>query len=160
MLLFVLQGGALVKVILSEDIKGIGKKGEIVEVADGYGRNFLLKNKKVVIATQGAVREAQAFKEKQDEKDALRLDEAISLKDKLEGKEIILYEKVGTEGRLFGSVTNKEICDQVNADFSLKLDKKKFEIKESIKGLGAYGCKIKIYPNVVASIKVIVKEQV
>ena len=147
------------KVILSEDIKGIGKKGEMVEVADGYGRNFLLKNKKAVIATQGALKEVQAFKEKQDEKDALRLDEAMSLKEKLEGKEIILYEKVGTEGRLFGSVTNKEICDQVNAAFSLKLDKKKFEIKDSIKGLGTYNCKIKIYPNVVASIKVIVKEQ-
>lgn len=147
------------KVILSEDIKGIGKKGEVIDVADGYGRNFLLKNKKAVLATSGAVKEVHAFKEKQDEKEALKIKEAKDLKSKLENTEVVLYETVGSEGKLFGSVTNKEICNKVNEKFSLKLDKKKFEIKENIKGLGTYSCKIKIYPKVTATIKIIVKEK-
>lgn len=147
------------KVILSEDIKSIGKKGEVVEVADGYGRNFLLKNKKAVLATSGAVKEVKVFKEKQDEKDALKLQEAKDLKKKLDNAEVIFYETVGAEGKLFGSVTNKEICNKVNETFSLKLDKKKFDIKENIKGLGTFSCKIKIYPSVTATIKVIVKEK-
>lgn len=146
------------KVILSEDIKGIGQKGQVVEVADGYGRNFLIKNKKAIIATEGALKEVKAFKDKQDEKEALRLQEAKDLAARLDGHEVVLYEKVGTEGRLFGSVTNKEICDQINQSFNLNLEKKKFELKDSIKTLGAYDCKIKIYPNVVAKIKVLVKE--
>ena len=146
------------KVILLEDIKGIGKKGQVVEVADGYGRNFLLKNKKAIIATEGALKEVKAFKDKQDEKEALRLQEAKDLAARLDGHEVVLYEKVGTEDRLFGSVTNKEICDQINQSFNLNLEKKKFELKDSIKTLGAYDCKIKIYPNVVAKIKVLVKE--
>ena len=146
------------KVILSEDIKGIGQKGQVVEVADGYGRNFLLKNKKAIIATEGALKEVKAFKDKQDEKEALRLQEAKDLAARLDGQEVVLYEKVGTEGRLFGSVTNKEICDQINQSFNLNLEKKKFELKDIIKTLGAYDCKIKIYPNVVAKIKVLVKE--
>lgn len=147
------------KIILSEDIKGIGRNGEIIEVADGYGRNFLLKNKKAILATKCALKEAQVFKEKQDEKDALRIEEFINLKEKLEGQKIILYEKVGTEGKLFGSITNKEICNQVNANFSLKLDKKKFEIQDNIKKLGTYNCKIKLYHNIISNIKIIVREQ-
>lgn len=147
------------KVILSEDIKSIGKKGEVVEVADGYGRNFLLKNKKAVLATSGAVKEVKVFKEKQNEKDALKLQEAKDLKKKLDNSEVVFYETVGAEGKLFGSVTNKEICNKINETFSLKLDKKKFDIKGNIKGLGTFSCKIKIYPSVTATIKVIVKEK-
>lgn len=142
------------KVILNEDIKGIGKKGQVVEVADGYGRNFLLKQKKAVLATEGGIKEVKAIKEKLDEKKAAELQEAKDLAARLEGQEIVFYEKVGTEGRLFGAVTNKEICEQVNKEFNLNLDKKKFEIKDSIKHLGVENCKIKIYPGVSAEIKV------
>lgn len=142
------------KVILNEDIKGIGKKGQVVEVADGYGRNFLLKLKKAVIATDGGIREVKAIKEKLDEKKAAELQAAKDLAAKLEGQEIVFHEKVGTEGRLFGAVTNKEICDQVNKQFNLNLDKKKFDLKDSIKHLGVELCKIKIYPGVTAEIKV------
>ena len=97
------------KVILNEDVKGIGRKGEVVTVADGYGRNFLLKNKKAILATEGGIKEAAAHKEKLDEKQAKALDEAKALAARLESQEITLYEKAGTEGRLFGAVTNKEI---------------------------------------------------
>jgi large subunit ribosomal protein L9 len=142
------------KVILNEDIKNIGKKGQIIEVADGYGRNFLLKQKKAILATEGGIKEVKAIKEKLDEKKAAELQEAKDLAAKLEGQEIVFYEKVGTEGRLFGAVTNKEICEQVNKQFNLNLDKKKFEIKDSIKHLGVENCKIKIYPGVSAEIKV------
>lgn len=142
------------KVILNEDIKGIGKKGQVIEVADGYGRNFLLKQKKAILATEGGIKEVKAIKEKLDEKKAAELQAAKDLAAKLEGQEIVFQEKVGTEGRLFGAVTNKEICEQVNKQFNLKLDKKKFEIKDSIKHLGVENCKIKIYPGVSAEIKV------
>ena len=147
------------KVILNEDVKGIGRKGEVVTVADGYGRNFLLKNKKAILATEGGIKEAAAHKEKLDEKQAKALDEAKALAARLESQEITLYEKAGTEGRLFGAVTNKEICEEVNKAFGLDLDKKKFELKEEVKLLGTVDCKIRIYPGVSATIKVNVKEK-
>lgn len=147
------------KVILNEDVKGIGRKGEVVTVADGYGRNFLLKNKKAILATEGGIKEAAAHKEKLDEKQAKALDEAKALAARLESQEITLYEKAGTEGRLFGAVTNKEICEEVNKAFGLDLDKKKFELKEAVKLLGTVDCKIRIYPGVSATIKVNVKEK-
>ena len=147
------------KVILNEDIKGIGKKGEVVTVADGYGRNFLLKNKKAVPATEGGIKEAAAHKEKLDEKQAKALEEAKALAARLENQEVTLFEKAGTEGRLFGAVTNKEICEEVNKVFGLDLDKKKFELKETVKLLGTAECKIRIYPGVSATIKVNVKEK-
>lgn len=142
------------KVILNEDIKGIGKKGQIVDVADGYGRNFLLKLKKAVIATDGVIKEVKVQQEKMDEKQAALLQEAKELAAQLEGQEILFNEKAGTEGRLFGAVTNKEICEEINKRYNLNLDKKKIELKDTIKLLGTYTCKIKIYPGVSAEIKV------
>ncbi len=142
------------KVILNEDIKSIGKKGEIIEVADGYGRNFLLKKKKAILATEGGIKEVKAIKEKINEKKAAELQEAKDLAAILDGQEIVFHEKVGTEGRLFGAVTNKEICEQVNKQFNLNLDKKKFDLKDTIKHLGIENCKIKIFPGVSAEIKV------
>ena len=147
------------KVILNEDVKGIGKKGDVVTVADGYGRNFLLKNKKAVPATEGGIKEAVVHKEKSDERQAKLLEEARQLAASLEDREITLYEKAGTEGRLFGAVTNKEICDEVNKTFGLSLDKKKFELKDAVKTLGSADCKIRIYPGVSATIHVVVKEK-
>lgn len=142
------------KVILNEDIKGIGKKGQIVEVADGYGRNFLLSQKKAILATTGGIKEVKAINEKISAKKAEELQTAKDLAAKLDGQEIVFYEKVGTEGRLFGAVTNKEVCEQVNKQFNLNLDKKKFNLKDSIKHLGTETCKIKIFPKVSAEIKV------
>lgn len=147
------------KVILWEDIKGIGKKGDVVEVADGYGRNFLLKNKKAGLATEGGIRESQAIKAKADERKAQELAEAKALAERIQDQEITLKEKAGTEGRLFGAVTNKEICEAVNRQFSLNLDKKKFELKDPIKLLGLYQVKIRIAPGVSADIRVRVEEQ-
>ena len=147
------------KVILNEDVKGIGRKGEVVTVADGYGRNFLLKNKKAILATEGGIKEAAVHKEMLDAKQAKALDEAKALAARLESQEVTLYEKAGTEGRLFGAVTNKEICEEVNKAFGLDLDKKKFELKDAVKLLGTVDCKIRIYPGVSATIKVNVKEK-
>lgn len=146
------------KVILTVDVKGIGKKGQIVDVADGYGRNFLLKKKQAVLATDGGIREAAVHQEKANEKQAALLGEAKALAALLEGKEFILHEKVGTEKRLFGAVTTQEICDLVNRQLGLSLDKKKFELKDPIKHLGVYDCRIKVYAGVNASIKIQVKE--
>ncbi len=142
------------KVILNEDIKGIGQKGQIIEVADGYGRNFLLKKKKAILATESGIKEVKAINEKMAKKKAAEIQEAKDLAAKLEGQEIVFYEKVGTEGRLFGAVTNKEICEQVNKIFNLNFDKKKFDLKDTIKHLGTEHCKIKIFPGVSAEIKV------
>lgn len=147
------------KVILTIDVKGIGKKGDIVEVADGYGRNFLLRKKQATLATDGGLREAQAHKSKLDEKQASLLAEAKALAAQIQGQEILLYEKVGTEKRLFGAVTSKEICEELNKLLGLSLDKKKFELKDTIKHLGLYDCRIRIAPGVSAEIKVNVKEK-
>ena len=145
------------KVILLADVKSKGKKGELINVSDGYARNFLLPKNLAAIADNAAMsemksRNAAAEHHKQEEIDA-----AKELAMKLDGKSVTLKAKGGASGRLFGSITSKEIADEINRVFSVNIEKKKLSVAD-IKNFGDYTAEIKLYKGISAKINVKVEE--
>ena len=140
------------EVILLQDVKGTGKKGQIVKVADGYGRNFLIKQKLAQIANntnkniQKQADNAKAF-HKEEERKAFRAEA-----EKLKGKNITISAKVGENGKLFGSITSQEIADTIKQQFSIEIEKKKIIIP-SIKTIGAYDVKIRFAEGIETALK-------
>ena len=138
------------KVILQNDVKGTGKKGDIVNVADGYAKNFLLKNGYAVLANNSNLNDTLNQKVAKDyHKEQERL-AAKALADKIEGKVIMLKIKSGENGKIFGSITAKEIADEL-AKSGLNVDKRKIEIKEPIKYTGDYKLKVRLYEGIHAN---------
>ena len=147
------------KVILLEDVKKLGKLGEVKEVADGYARNFLIPNGLVMEATQTKMKELSeknAKKARQDAKDKANAEETKAM---LEGKTLVLKAKTGEGDRLFGSVTTKEVADILQKNFGVTVDKKKIEWKNPIKALGKYAVTIKLYPKVQAQVTLSVEAE-
>ncbi len=145
------------KVILLQDVKGHGKKGELCNVSDGYARNFLLPKKLAIEAGNSAMndlknREAAAAHHKQEEIDA-----ANATAKKLEGKTVTISAKAGSNGKLFGSVTSKEIANQIKTELGVEIDKKKMNVAD-IKNFGEYTAEIKLYQGISAKITVKVTE--
>lgn len=142
------------KVILKEDVKALGKKGKVCEVSDGYARNFLIPRGLAVEATQGNVQDL-AHKQKQEEQRKQKEKEAaLDLAARIETMDVVLKVKVGEKGRLFGSVTNKEIAEVLENEYKLKLDKRKIELKETIKAIGEHTVTVKLHPEVNATLKI------
>ena len=145
------------KVIFVEDVKGKGKKGEVKEIADGYA-NFLLTNKKVVLAT-GANMATLKGQQKREEKDKQEeLKQAKILKEELEKIEVKISVKAGDGGRLFGSVSSKQIVEELKKQHNLKVDKKKIDLPNGIHSLGYTNVNIKLHSEVLGVIKVHVIE--
>ena len=147
------------KVILLEDVKSLGKKGEIVEVNDGYARNFILPKKKGVEADSKNLNDLKLQK-KNDEKVAQeKLEEAQALSQKLATESITIKMDAGVEGKLFGSISTKDVANEAKNQLGLEFDKKKVVLPENIKQLGTYDVKIKLHPEVQATltIKVVAK---
>lgn len=142
------------KVILNKDIKGIGKKLQVVEVSEGYARNYLLPKKIATIATNSSINEAASKNESLKFKKEMEIEAAKKLKEKLEKGYIKFNHKIGENGRLFGSVTEKEIADEIKKVYNVKIDKKKISLKEPIKALGSYTAKIKLYEEINANLKI------
>ena len=141
------------KVILNQDVKGLGKKLDKVEVNEGYARNFLLPRKIAIIADNKT--EAEAFSKKQAiqfKKDVER-EKAIEIKERSEKTVIEFRLKMGEGNKLFGSVTNKEVKEKLQEVLKLNIDKKKIEINTQIKSAGMYEASIKLYEGVVAKLK-------
>lgn len=146
------------KVILLQDVKGNGKKGEIKNVADGYAHNFLIKNNLALEATPANMKSLDAQKKKQEREAAEELQEAKLLKEKLEKLTVELSAKSGEGGRLFGSITSKQIADELNKAHSIKIDKRKLDLDDSIRSLGVTNVPVKLHHEVIATLKVHVKE--
>ena len=142
------------RVILQQDVKKVGKKGEIVEVSEGYGRNFLLPKKYAVEANASNVNVANAQKNSADRKKQQMKDEAVLMAAQLAKIEVTISVKVGENGKLFGSVTGKNVADVLQHSFNIELDKRKIEIKGDVKGLGDYDAVIKVHPEITSTIKV------
>jgi large subunit ribosomal protein L9 len=142
------------KVILLQDVKKLGQKGDVVEVAAGYGRNYLLPRGLAKEATPGNLRELEAVKRQQAEKQSKELEEARMLAAKLSGETVSIRVKSGEKGKLFGSVTSKEIAETISAQFGEEIDKRKVELPEAIKTLGDFPVKIKLHPQAVAELTV------
>ncbi len=145
------------KVILKQDVKGQGKKGELVTVSDGYARNFLFPRGLAVEADSQAMnelrnREESAAYHKKVEKDA-----ALASAETLKDKALTIHAKAGNGGRLFGSVTTKEVADALEKQVGVKVDKRKITMSD-IKAFGTYTAEVKLYTGVTAEIQVVVAE--
>ncbi|TXL63372.1 50S ribosomal protein L9 [Cerasibacillus terrae] len=147
------------KVILLKDVKGQGKKGDVKKVSAGYARNYLLKNNLAVEATAGNLKQLEAKKRKQDEEAQQEKEEAIQLKEALEKTTVEIKAKSGEGGRLFGSITNKQIAEALKKEHGFKIDRRKIELDEPIKSLGHVNVPVKLYPDVQGTVKVHVTEQ-
>jgi large subunit ribosomal protein L9 len=147
------------KVILTEDIKNLGKAGEIKEVADGYARNYLIPRGLAEEATSGKMKETQEKKERQEKQKDREMAQAQTLKDKLDGKTIIIQARAGGADKLFGAITSREIAEAIQNQHGIKIDKKKVELGDPIKHLGEYPVKLKIYPAVQAEVTVKVEAE-
>jgi large subunit ribosomal protein L9 len=142
------------KVILQADVKGTGKKGQVYEVADGYARNFLFPKKLAIEATAGNIQDISHKKTLEDRRKAKEKQDAVELADKLNALQIEVKTKTGEGGRLFGSVTSKEIADALKKQHGIEVDKRKLDLKEPIKALGNFEVQVKIHSDVIAKLQV------
>ncbi|MBE6678562.1 MAG: 50S ribosomal protein L9 [Ruminococcaceae bacterium] len=145
------------KVVLLADVKGQGKKGELVNVSDGYARNFLFPKKLAMEANAKILNEiknkneAEMYKKAEDKKAALALSEKL--------KDVVVKFKStgGADGKLYGAVTAKDISDKLSADHGISIDKRKISISDNIKSVGEYILDVKLYPEISAKLKVVVE---
>lgn len=145
-------------VILKRDIKGTGKAGDIVKVSDGYARNMLIPKGWAIEATKGNINTLEKVKAKQAEEEAARKASAQELAKKIEEIEVCIDTKAGEGGRLFGSITSKDVCEALKTQHNIIIDKKKLQMSQPIKALGTFSVKIKLYQDVSAELTVKVKE--
>lgn len=146
------------KLILIKDLKGKGKKGEVIDVATGYA-NYLLTSKNAIEATQENLHSIEMEKAKKEEQEQKQLDEMKELKNKIEKLPVKVYVKIGENGKFFGKVSSKQISDQFKKQHKLDLDKRKIQLKGSIQSLGNYRVDVKLHKNVLAKIEVLVVEE-
>ena len=145
------------KVILLQDVKSVGKKGELVEVSDGYARNFIFKKKLGVEATSKNLNDLKLQKQNDEKVAKETLAKAEEFAKELQTKSVEVAIKTGQDGRVFGSVSTKEIAAAAKEQLSYDLDKKKMQLKEPIKNIGTYMVPIRPHPKVTTELKVIVK---
>ena len=146
------------KVILLEDVKSLGKKGQLVDVSDGYARNFILSKKKGIEATAKNMNDLKLQKAHEDKLAAQRLEEAKLFAAEIAKAEVVLELKVGEGGKLFGAVSSKEIAQAAKEQLNMELDKKKLVLPNPIKTVGTTSVSVKLHPQVTGELKVIVKE--
>ena len=142
------------KVILNADVKGKGKKGEIVYVSDGYARNFLFPKKLATEATAANLNAAKIAEDAKKHRRDVEKQEAIELGKKLEAAELTVKGKCGEGTRLFGSITSAEIAEAIKEAHGVEVDKKKIVLSEPIKELGSYTVQVKVYAEIAVSVKV------
>lgn len=146
------------KIILLQDEKKLGKKGDIIEVSEGYARNFVLPKKIGVEATAKNLNDLKLQKSNEEKVAKEQLEAAKAMAELLTGKEVVVSIKAGENGRTFGSVSTKEIAIAMKAQTGIELDKKKMVLPEAIKNFGYYEVPVKLHPQVTGTVKVKVQE--
>ena len=146
------------KVILQQDVKGQGKKGQMVEVAEGYARNFLLPRKLAVPATADAMNTMKLQEKAKKAEEARQKAEAEAVAEKLKGAVVKLTAKAGANGKLFGAVTAKEIAEGLMSQYGIELNKQKIVVEEPIKSFGTYELKVKLGFEITGTVYVVVSE--
>jgi large subunit ribosomal protein L9 len=149
-----------VKIILKQDVKGVGKAGAIADVADGYGRNYLLPRGFAEEATAGNLAQAATRKAAQTKRDEKAMADARDVAAKLEARAVVIRAKGGEGGRLFGAVTNAQIAEGIESTFGVTLDRHIIALEEPIKTAGDHTCEVKLAHGVVAHVKVTVEPEV
>lgn len=149
------------KVILLKDVKKQGKKGDVVEVSDGYGRNYLIKNNLAKLADGAALNQLKSKQEAEKRIAAEELAEAKEIQAAIEKEETVvkIAAKTGEDGRLFGTIPSKQIGEELAKQFDIQVDRRKIQLKENLATLGHYNIPVKLHPEVTAEIKVHVIEQ-
>ncbi len=142
------------KVILLADIRGVGKKDEVINASDGYARNFLFPKKLAVEANSENMSKLKAKNDSKAYKKSVEKEEAQKIADKLKGILLKISVKTGENGKIFGSITAKEIADNLKEQYKIEIDKKKIDLKEPIKTLGSFSVSVKLYEGVVGVLKV------
>jgi large subunit ribosomal protein L9 len=143
-----------VKVVLSQDVKGVGKAGEVKDVADGYARNFLLRRKLAIVATEGAVKTAEARQAAADKRSETEEAQARQEAARMAGEPIVLTAKMGDQGRLYGSITAADIAEELKKKWGHDFDKRKIELDEPLRHIGTHTVPVQIHKNVTAQITV------
>ncbi len=146
------------KVILKQDVKGTGKAGDLVNVADGYAQNFLIKRGLATLANTQAINEKKAKDAAKEHHAAVELAGAKETAAKLNGKTVRIAAKAGANGKLFGAVTAKEISTEIKNQYQMDVDKKKISLAQDIKGYGSFTAEVKLHPGVTAELKIEVVE--
>lgn len=146
------------KVILLQDVKALGKKGELVDASDGYARNFLLPKKLAKEANAQAMNEYKNAENSKNYKIATQKAQAESDKQKLEGKKFKMTAKAGQGGRLFGSITSKQVAEEIKKQYNIDVDKRKVVLECDIKEFGTYSAEVKLYTGISAKIDIQVSE--
>ena len=142
------------KVVLRDDVENIGRKGDLIEVTDGFARNFLVPRGLAMKATKGVVQQAEAMRRNREARDARDREAAQALADQLTGKRIELRARAGEGGRLFGSVTSADVADAVRAQTGVELDRRKTQLAEPLKELGAVEVPVKLHSDVEVTLTV------
>ena len=142
------------KIILTEDVKKIGKKGEVVNVKQGYFRNYILPNNLGVEANKENLAKLDEHLKQLKKEEDENIKAAMENKEKIEKTEVVIKVKAGENGKIFGSITSKEIAENLKSQYQIEVDKKKIELKEPIKTLGSFTVQIRLYEGVVGNLKV------
>ena len=142
------------KVILLDNIKGVGKKDEVINASDGYARNFLFPKKLALEANSENLAKLKAKQASNDYRKDVEKQEAIKIAEKLKGILLKIKVKAGENGKIFGGVTAKEISDELKKQYNFEIDKKKIDLKETIKTLGTVTVNVKLYEGVIAKLKI------
>ena len=147
------------KVILQQDVKGQGKRGQLVNVSDGYARNFLFPKKLAKEANAQALNELKNAEESKAFKIKQETEAAQASADKINGKSVSILAKAGQGGKLFGSVTAKEIAEAIKKQYGVDVDKRKIDTKGDMKAFGTYECEVKLYSGITATVKAVVTDK-
>jgi len=147
------------KVILKQDVKGLGKKDEMCEVSDGYARNYLLPRGLAVEANAAAINEMNIKKEAEKARKGKELAKARELAAKIGTLTVVIKAKAGENGKLFGSITSKEIADKLKSEYNIEVDKRKIQLQDALKSLGTFELDVKLYPEVSAKLKVKIEQE-
>lgn len=142
------------KVILKEPVGGLGRTGDVVEVKDGYARNYLIPRDLAQMATPGALKEWEQKRAVIEKKEAQERAEFEAIAEKINEKEVTVEAKAGEEGKLYGSVTSKEVASAIKDQLGIEVDRKKIELGVTIKDLGTYPALVRLYPGVDATVQV------
>ena len=146
------------RVLLTKDVENLGRAGDVKEVADGYGRNFLLRRKLAVHAGKGVEAEAKRLRDAAVKRETKDRNDALAVADEIDNKTVVVRLKVGAEEKAFGSITNQDIATALKAQHRVEIDRHKIDLKEPIKTLGEHQVPLKLHRDVSAHVNVIVTQ--
>jgi len=144
------------KIMLTKDVENVGHAGEIKDVADGYGRNFLIPRKLAVLAGRGVEAEAKRIQDAAARREAKERDQAKELAEEIDNKTVVVRLKVGTEDKVFGAITNEDISTAIKQQHQVEVDRRRIELKEPLKQLGEHQVALRLHRDVDAHINLII----